>query len=459
MAKKLTDIAIRNIKPDRDKRREIPAGDGLYLIVQPSGAKSWALRYRLHGKPQKLTLGGWFAGDIKDAPEPKLNGPLTLKGARELATAERRKIDEQGHDPRAAKAKAMAEQERQRADTFRAVAERYMKREAGMRLDAKGNSTSFDDSKLRTGRERWLMLERSAFPTLGGRPVAEIRKSDIIKLLDRLADGELRDPKGKKIAGGPVAADRLLAVIRKIFSWHASREDNFRSPIVAGMNRVKTADQSRDRTLSDFELRTIWRTASQLEGPFPAYVRFLLLTGCRRAEASKMTWAEVSSDGDWMLPASRNKVKRDLVRPLSKAAQDLLAAQPRFVGCAFVFTNNGKRPIAAYSTYKKRFDAAVLTTLRDENPEAAPLANWTLHDLRRTARTLMGRAGVPSDHAERCLGHTLKGVEGIYNRHQYREEMARAYEALAAMLERIVNPPAANVVAFQPVAGNVYGQA
>jgi integrase len=451
MARKLTDIAIRNMKPP-GKRQEIPAGSGLYLIQQPSGAKSWALRYRLHGRPQKLTLGGWLAGDVKTAPEPKLDGLLTLKGARALAAAEKRKIDETGHDPRAAKRHAMEEQERQRADTFRAVAERYLRREAGMKLDADGNPT-FDASKLRSGRERWIMLQRSAFPTLGGRPIAEIRKSDVIELLERLTDGELRDPKGKKIVGGPIAADRLLAVIRKIFAWHAGRSDDFRSPLVPGMRRVKQAEQSRERLLNDDELRTIWRTASQLDGPFEAYVQFLLLTGARRTEASAMRWEEVSSNGDWLLPAIRNKVKKDLTRPMSRAAQVLLAARPRIEGCAFVFSNDGRRPLTGYSKFKARFDAAVLKTLREENPKAEPLPRWTLHDLRRTARTLLTRAGVPSDHAEKCLGHTLKGVEGIYNRHTYHDEMRKAYEALAAMIARIVSPPTGNILAFPQVVG------
>jgi integrase len=454
MVKSLTPIAIRNMKPDK-VRREYPDGKNLYVVVQPapSGVKTFAVRCRVGGKPVKITLGK-FVVDAPAKSTPQIGDALTLAAARKLAADVMLQVDG-GGDPVASKRQAKEEQERRREDTFRSVAERYMKREAGMRFDAHGKAT-FDRSKLRTGRERWLMLQRSAFPTLGGRPIAEIRKSDIIKLLDRLADGELKH-NGKKIAGGPVAADRLLAAIRKIFAWHASREDDFRSPLVAGMNRTKAVEQSRERTLTDHELRTIWRTACQLQGPFPAYLRFLLLTGARRAEASEMTWEEVSSNGDWLLPASRNKVKRDLVRPLSKEARDLLAAQPRIVGCEFIFSGDGKRPIAAYSRFKRKFDDAVLAELRKQDPKAEPLANWTLHDLRRTARTLLTRAGVSPHHAERCLGHVLSGVEGVYDRHKYHPEMQKAFEALAAQIERIVNPPADNVVvAFpQPVAENV----
>jgi integrase len=459
LAKKLTDIAIRNMKPS-PARREIPdGGNGLYLVLQPSGARSFALRFRRDGRPTKFTLGTWFGGNAQEAPEPKIGGALMLAGARKLAAEVAIQIGK-GADPVTSRRQAKEEQERRREDTFRSVAERYMKREAGMKFDANG-IPSFDESKLRTGHERWLMLQRSIFPTLGSRPIAEIKKSDIIRLLDKIADGELKDQNGRKIKGGNVAADRALAVIRKIFSWHASREDDFRSPIVPGLNRVKASEQVRGRVLSDQELRAIWKTASQLEGPYPAFVKFLLLTGARRSEAARMRWAEVDDAGDWLLPAEagvgRNKVKRDLVRPLSQAAQAVLAGQPRFAGCEFVFTTNGRSPISGYWKLKKRFDLCVVKELRKQDPKAEALANWWQHDLRRTARTLMSRAGVSPHHAERCVGHVLRGVEGVYDQHKYHVEMKKAYEALAAMIEHITNPPADdNVVTFpQPVAENV----
>jgi integrase len=134
----------------------------------------------------------------------------------------------------------------------------------------------------------------------------------------------------------------------------------------------------------------------------------------------------------------------------------LLAAQPRFARCEFIFSGDGRTPISGFSKFKTRFDAAVLKAVREQDPKAEPLPNWTLHDLRRTARTLLTRAGVSPHHAERCLGHVLSGVEGIYDRHRYHAEIQTAYEALASMIERIVNPPAENVVAFpQPAAENV----
>jgi len=152
---------------------------------------------------------------------------------------------------------------------------------------------------------------------------------------------------------------------------------------------------------------------------FGRYLRFLLLIGARRTEAAGMAWAEL--DGAvWTLPAARNKTKIDLVRPLSKAA---LATLPERNG-ELVFG----MPRGAIGHAKEEFDKAV------------PLPHWTLHDLRRTARSLMSRAGVPSDHAERCLGHVIGGVRGTYDRHEYYNEKARAFEELAGQIERIVRP-------------------
>jgi integrase len=128
------------------------------------------------------------------------------------------------------------------------------------------------------------------------------------------------------------------------------------------------------------------------------------------------------------LPAARNKTKLDLVRPLPKAALDLLAHVTRFKGCHYVFSNDGITALGGYGKPKAKFD------------KACGVTGWTLHDLRRTARSLMSRAGVPADHGERCLGHVIGGVRETYDRHAYHAEKKLAYEKLAALIERIVNP-------------------
>src|SRR5262249_32303022 len=135
------------------------------------------------------------------------------------------------------------------------------------------------------------------------------------------------------------------------------------------------------------------------------------------------------------LPAERSKTKTEIVRPLSKAAQAVLAAQPRGIG-DYVFTP-GAAPLRNFSDAKRKLDAV------------SGLSGYQLHDLRRTSRSLLSRAGINSDIAERCLGHALPAIRATYDRHHFLDEMAHAFQALAALIERIVNPTDAAVIAFR----------
>jgi integrase len=347
---------------------------GLALRVSDSH-KSWTFHYTL-GKRKRLTFGAYPM--------------LSLAGARTRADEARAAIAE-GKDPSLTG-----------GETLRDICDSYMKREG---------------SQLRSAQWRQRALERHVYPTLGFRPIAEIRRGEIVRLLDRIEE-----------ASGPEMASQTLAIIRKVMNWHATRTDDFSSPIVRGMSRTRRSEQARDRVLTDDEIRKVWATD---KGVFSAYVRFLLLTAARRNEASEMTWEEIDGD-DWTLPAARNKTKLDLVRPLSKAASKIIKALPKSGNV--VFTTHGTTPITGFSDFKAAFD------------KASGTKGWTIHDLRRTARSLMSRAGVPTDHAERCLGHVIGGVRGTYDRHEYHEEKARAFAMLAAEIERIVSGESAKVV-------------
>jgi integrase len=273
-------------------------------------------------------------------------------------------------------------------------------------------------------------------PQLGARQVGDISRTDIVRLLDRIADS----------SGAPMA-DHVLAYLRRVLAWHASRSDDFRSPVVRGMARTSPKQGRRQRVLSDEELRAVWRAAEGSQSAFSCLVQFLLLTATRRNEAARMRRGEVSGD-EWTVPPERYKTGLELMVPLSPAAQAVLEKVPRIGKSGFVFTTDGKHPVAGFSKFKRAFDAKVLVELRKQDPEAKALPNWTLHDLRRTARSLMSRAGVPSDHAERCLGHVIGGIRGTYDRHEYLPEKRRAFEALAAVVDRIVNPAAASVASL-----------
>jgi integrase len=302
-----------------------------------------------------------------------------------------------GHDPLAERRKAEAATE----NSLRSICESYLAREG---------------KKLRRVRERQQTLARLVYPKLGARQIEDIRRSDITRLLDRIED-----------ENGPVMADRTLAYLRRVFTWHATRSDDFRIPMTRGMARTKPAERARDRILTDDELRAVWIAAKTMNNGFGPFVQFVLLTACRRNEAAHMRRSEVSDDV-WTIPAKRNKSKRDCAVPLSKAAQAILDALPIINDSDLLFTHTGRRPIAGWTRFKARLDAL------------SGVTGWTIHDLRRTARSLMSRAGVNADIAERCLGHVIGGVRGVYDRHSFLEEKRVAFEALAAQIEHIVNP-------------------
>ena len=328
---------------------------GLALRVSPT-AKSWTVHYsRPSGKRARLTLGRYPA--------------LSLATARTKAEEAKAAIAD-GRDPKPTA-----------ANTLRAIVDEYFRREG---------------PALRSATPRRSVFDRLVLPILGDRSINDIRRSEIIRLLDDIEDNN-----------GPGAARVTSAYLGKVFNWHASRDDDFRSPIVRGMAKPKL--KARDRILSDDEIRLVWSADA---GLFGRYLKFLLLTAVRRNEAAQMTPAEVVGSV-WTIPAFRMKAGVEHVVPLSPAALAVLP-QGGFNG-------------VGHSRLKREFDAAV------------PLPHWTLHDLRRTARSLLSRAGVSPDVAERCLAHAIGGVRGVYDRHAYLEEKRLAFEALAAELAGIVS--------------------
>jgi integrase len=392
---KLTAKFVREAKCNPGDERTIfwdEARPGFGLMVTPSGHKSWIVQYRAKRTSRRYTIGSVAKLDIEQAVR--------------RARAVQGKVAE-GADPVLEKRRE-AESDR---NAMKAVAERYLAREGG---------------KLRTTAKRQATLERLVYPKLGAQQIGEIKRSDINHLLD-----DIEDQRGRAMA------DQVLALLRRIFNWHAARSDEFRSPIVRGMARRKPEERERNRVLSDDELRRVWIAANDFPAPWGAFIRLLLLTAARRTEVGGMKRSEITGN-EWTIPRERYKTGAEVTLPLSTAAMNVLAGLPRIGDCDYIFTTDGRRPISGFSTFKLKFDIA------------CGVKGWRLHDLRRTARSLMSRAGVPSDHAERCLGHALPGIRGTYDRHRYLEEMKQAFEALAPQIARIVDPQN-NVVAMRGV--------
>jgi integrase len=294
-------------------------------------------------------------------------------------------------------------------DSFRAVSENWFKRH----VEAKGH---------RSAKETRRYLDKWILPAWGEREFTSIRRRDVAALLDHVED-----------KGGPVAADNALKRVSAICSWFQSRHDDYVSPVVKGMRRSSTQERARERILSDDEIRAVWK-AAEANGRFGGIVRLLLLTAQRRDKVASMRWEDISIDGTWTIPTAKNEKGNAQQLALPPMALDIIKAQPRFASNPYIFAGRGKSYLTGYSKAKKSL--------------ALGLPQWGLHDLRRTARSLMARAGVRPDVAERVLGHKIGGVEGIYNRHEYQQEKAHALKALAGLIETILNPKS-NIVALR----------
>jgi integrase len=388
--RKLTADFVKKAKAELGKERSVYWDKdlrGFGLMVTPSGHRSWVVQYRAHHTSRRVTISSVLSLDEARKQAKSILGQVAKGGDPVL---ERRK-------------EALSDKH-----SLRAVCERYLAREGG---------------KLRTTAKRRATLERLVYPKLGARQIDDIKRSDLNHLLDAIEDER-----------GAAMADQVLALLRRIFNWHAIRDDDFSSPVVRGMARRDPQERERERILSDDELRAVWKTAEGYAGPWGQLIRFLLLTAARRTEVAAMTRSEIR-DGNWTIPAERYKTGAEVALPLSTAARKVLEELPRIEGCEFIFTTDGRRPVSGFSTFKLKFDIA------------SGVKGWTIHDLRRTARSLMSRAGVSPDTAERCLGHKITGIRGTYDRHAYQQEMLHAFEALANQIERIVHP-VENVVAI-----------
>ena len=381
---------------------KVPRGFG--VRVTAAGARAFVLNYRLRGREHRFTIGAYPDWSV-------------LKAVRE-ARSLRQRID-RGENPI---------EDRTPSPATATV--------ASMLDDFVAQHVRNKNQPLRSADEYESAFKRLVKPRIGKLGIYEVRRSHVIKMLDEIED-----------ANGPVMADRTLAYLRKAFNWYAIRDDQFSAPVVRGMGRIKPKDRARTRVLSDEEIRTIWPVLEEA-GTYGSFVRMLLLSAQRHSEVARMSHREIDADGIWTIPAERYKTKRPNFVPLSKAALALIEGQQKFNDCQYVFPTSAKTPYSRSGKSKAKLDKAVFAAMRKQakkGTKVEPIPNWTLHDLRRTAKTLMVRAGVRPDISERVLGHVIAGVEGTYDRHSYADEKRDALEKLAAMVERILNPTPSSV--------------
>jgi integrase len=201
------------------------------------------------------------------------------------------------------------------------------------------------------------------------------------------------------------------------------------------------------------EIRRLWQAAGET-GTFGALLKMLLLTAQRREKVTTMRWDDVI-DGVWTIRAEEREKGAPGELKLPQLALEVIAAQPRITGNPYIFAGSlrGRRPKKGTPKQDLPTGPAAFNSFGQRKAELdgkLDLPHWTLHDLRRTARSLLAEAGVADNVAERVLGHALPGVHGTYNRYDYAEEKADALQRLAAKIETIINPPSGdNVVPFR----------
>jgi len=380
MRKTLTDKGVAVLKT-RAQRYAFPDPQlaGHYVRVQPSGAKAYvAVTRDPNGKQVWSTLGNTDVLSIADAREQ-------ARSIIQRVNAGLPAVEPKG-------------------ETFAAVAANWTKRHVV------GNG-------LRSAAGIARLLKLHVLPVWGDREFTSIRRSDVAALLDHVEDEH-----------SPRQADLVLAVVRGIMNWFATRNDDYVPPIVRGMWRDKAAPRA--RILSDEELRQLWK-ATEGVGAFNGIVRLCLYTAQRSRKVASMRWADITLDGEWSIPREPREKATAGALVLPEAALAIVKAQPRIAENPYVFASpqGDNKWLSGFSKAKRTLDAKL-----------PKVPHWTLHDLRRSARSLLSRAGVSTEHSERVLGHAIPGIQGVYDRHAYRQEKADALARLATLIDGIVHP-------------------
>jgi integrase len=251
----------------------------------------------------------------------------------------------------------------------------------------------------------------------GHRKIADITRADVNRFLDGIVD-----------RGSPIAANRVFAALRKLFGWAETRYALSANPC----DRVErpSAEVSRDRLLTDDELKAVWEAAGELGWPFGPFVQLLILTGQRLNEVAGISWSELDLEKRlWTLPRGRVKNDKGHEVPLSAQAIQIIKSVPRIAGRDLLFSTTGTSPISGFSKTKATID------------EKSGVTGWTFHDLRRTLASGMARLGINLPVIEKILNHSsgsFRGIVGVYQRHSFADEKRAALDVWGAHLARLV---------------------
>ncbi len=432
----LTDRSLKALKPAPAGKR-LTVWDarmpGMAVRITDKGAVSFFAVRRRAG----ATSPSW----VKLGTYP----PLTLAEARDNARDALGALLD-GKHPRTIAEEKRREEASQQAGNFGTVAQDFAQRlETGKIHKAnRGGGPLRNAKEVATvvrreflGQERdgkeWKTSKRAPWTE---RPIGDISRRDVREAIEAIVEDR-----------GLYAGRHAFAAARRLFKWAVQRDLIERSPC-EGLSAVELhgAPTSRDRVLSDNELRLVWRVADATSYPFGDLVKLLLLTGQRLNEVGQLRWIEI--EGDLMtIPAERMKGGIAQTVPLVLKASEILKGIPHFAsneagkenGEKFVFsTTGGGTAIAGYSYWKRTFDASISKVAKETGE--TPMPPWTLHDLRRTVRTRLSSLGVLPVIAELCIGHKQQGIAAVYDLHRYDSEKRDAMRKWEALLLTIVAP-------------------
>ena len=405
----LTDALLRSLKPAPEGTRySVPDAlvPGLAVRVTDRGAKTFVLAKRWGGSKNPTARAVCRVGE------------LTLAEAR---TKARRwlEIREQGDDPKELERKQREAEAERKALTFESVFEDYVTRVV---------------SKRRHGVRDEREMRKELLPVWKTKPLDTITKRDVVKVIDSIT-----------ARGAERQAHNVYGHVRGFFRWAIGRGayDIEASPT----DRLRPAEligkkATRDRILDDKEIAAFWRACDNLGYPFGPLHQLLLLTGARKNEVGQARWSEIDLDARTLtVPAARYKTGVEHVVPLVDDAMAIIEKLPRFADCDYLFTFDGRRPVAPYThDAKQSIDQFMIG-------ELGTLTPFVVHDLRRSVRSRLSALHVATEVAEAVLGHQRRGVIGVYDRYEYLDEKRTALEAWSVKLRSIIEPDApSNIV-------------
>lgn len=415
----ITDTELRKIRP-REKAFKLADRDGMYVTVSPAGTKSFRYDYRVNGRRETLTIGKY--DDAAGAKHPRMPEALefgmtvSLAEARTLLSVARRMV-ERGESP--SRSKIERRQEAEEALTFGRWAERYFEDKS----DPK-NGARLADSTLAMRRSVYKRYLESQFGKL---------KLDEIKPANLMAHCE-----SIKAKGAPAPAVQAREIVLLVYRFAASKD---KSVVVANpADSIRPSDiatfKARDRALSPGEIQQ-FLAALDTTATAPTLrlaLRFVMLTLVRKSEFVNATWDEIDfSNALWIIPKERMKTGKPHVIYLSNQALDILVT---FKTCfrASRYLHPGRydmdTPISN-ATLNRVIEVAV-EAARSKGEE---FESFTVHDLRRTASSLLNEAGFNRDWIEKCLAHEEGSIRGVYNKAEYGDQRRVLLQAWADMID------------------------